>query len=214
MTYGLIGKTLDQVTKNSGVYNVNETYHLDENKLFGGAWELIESLDSNNSNPVNSLKFTNLQEDKYFSHCIVFRAFKIRTNPDTLAVRYSVDGGANMLTDSSYSHKMYKLDADGSGNDTTEESDTSRISRIFQNGVHNTTNGLTMSGIFTLSNAGNPSEPTTLFCHTANFTTSAVLQAKIGGGFYSPERIINCIEFFTTASNTFDYDVSIYGRAR
>jgi hypothetical protein len=214
MTYGLIGKTPKQVNQNSGIYNVADAYHLTKNKKWGGAWELIESKDSNSSNPVNSLKFTNLQEDKYFSHCIVFRAFKIRTSADTLAVRYSVDGGTNMLTDSSYSHKMYKLDADGSGNDTAEESDTSRISRIFQNGVHNTTNGLTMSGIFTLSNAGNPSEPTTLFCHTANFTTSAVLQAKIGGGFYSPERIINCIEFFTTATNTFDYDVSIYGMAR
>ena len=108
MSYGYIGATPSQKKPNTGVFQPNEVADLEQDKLWGGGLELIESIAASNDKPT----FSNLKVDEYDIHMLTWRGVQITTDNQSLIML--LDTGSGFLTGSEYVYSMEYLFQSGS----------------------------------------------------------------------------------------------------
>ena len=89
MSYGYVGSEPSQVTKNTGVFNVNDAADLNAQKNFSGALQLIETIEVTNSDA----QFTNLKVNEYDIHFLTFQNVLLTTDNQSIVLKVDVGGG-------------------------------------------------------------------------------------------------------------------------
>ena len=107
MSYGYVGNTPSQKKPNTGVFTSNDITDLEQDNLWGGGLELIESIAANN----NKVDFTNLKVDEYDTHFLTWRNVQINTDGESLVML--LDTGSGFLTGTEYVYSMEYLHKGG-----------------------------------------------------------------------------------------------------
>lgn len=100
MSYGYVGATPSQKKPNTGVFTSNDVADLEQDKLWGGGLELIESIAANNNKPT----FSTLKVDEYDMHMLTWRNVQI-TN-DNYSLIMLLDTGSGFHTSTEYTYGM------------------------------------------------------------------------------------------------------------
>lgn len=108
MSYGYVGNTPSQKKPNTGVFTSNDITDLEQDNLWGGGLELIESIAANN----NKVDFTNLKVDEYDTHMLTWRNVQIGTDNNSLVMLLNT--GSGFLTGTEYTYAMEYLFKGGS----------------------------------------------------------------------------------------------------
>lgn len=205
MSFGYIGDLtkINQIKKNQGVIDLDESFDLQSSGHLGGSLELIA--EQTHSTNVTTIDFLNIKEDVYDVHLLQFSNIQgDGTAGSDLSIRFYESGVLESA--SVYQYAFQFGGATGTFGEFNSTSDTSifSIAGNFQNNIAN--------GYVYFYNLGNSSKYS--FCsfqtETGHPTQSAIM--KFGGGVLPQASVVDGIRIFIdTGENFTAFNFSLFG---
>jgi len=194
-----IGTQPNDVKQNTGLYTPSEILQLTKDGSWGGSLELIEE---RTVSSVSQTDFTNLKN--YDVHYVSVSNFAVVTTDNTLALRYSNDGGSSFET-SNYQQAIQQ----GESNGQVFESKTTSATSVLVTAVTGDESYKSGNSYCYLYNLLNSSKYSFNTVNSVSVRESSNLEYRFGGGVYAVAETINAIRLYS--GSTFSATIKLYG---
>ena len=193
-----IGTQVNNVKKNTGIYNPNEILQLEKDGHWGGSLEHIQTQTASGD---SSIDFTSIKESLYDVHYLQVYNVTYGSGNPTISIRFRESG--TWETASVYQKAMkYGYSGGGfGGEDSTTTSSITTSSNIAYNSAN------AHMYFYNLGNSGLYSYVT--FQHVSGYSSSQTAITRFGGGCLPQTSTVDGIRIFV--STTFDGSFKLYG---
>lgn len=207
--FGYIGKKVNQsFGNNNGVLGTEEINQLVEDDKFSqyGQLELIETRTV--TTPTLELDWTDIKENVYDNHLLIFNNVQTDTATQHLGMRLSVNGGTSYLSSQYDWSGDYVVSSGGSGNNYTTTNAWWYLSGPFGNLTNETADGYAV-----LYNFGNELDFASYTSKDIQINHSAVLQYGNNTGHRDTTERINAFRLYlhSGTANIISGTFSLYG---
>lgn len=206
MSFGYIGDLtkINQIKKNQGVIDLDESFDLQSSGHLGGSLELIET--QTVTSDTAQVDFTNIKGERYDVHVLYAENIKNATDDQQFAFRFSV--GGTFDTDNDYQRAIFTLSADG-GTDDSRDSNINNIFFTLNQGNATNEKGNGYAYFYNLHDSAKHSFVT---LQTTTINVNGIYKMNFGGGVYDQTASVDGIRIFiSNGTNIASAVFSLYG---